>query len=99
MGSSGMGHSVPIAAVIDGTAFNENNEEVPIVEEIDYQEFFEVSSIEQWPEMRQACQRNYWYYKYFQQYFSNFSFLIFMCNTVHIFIFIILSPTFGGFFL
>ena len=49
-----MGHSVPIAAVIDGTAFNENNEEVPIVEEIDYQEFFEVSSIEQWPEMRQA---------------------------------------------
>ena len=44
MGSSGMGHSVPIAAVIDGTAFNENNEEVPIVEEIDYQEFFEVST-------------------------------------------------------
>jgi hypothetical protein len=42
MGSSGMGRSVPIAALIEGIAINEKGEEVNIVEEIDYQEFFEV---------------------------------------------------------
>lgn len=42
VGSSGMGRSVPIAALIEGNAMNEKNETVSIVEEIDYQEFFEI---------------------------------------------------------
>jgi hypothetical protein len=37
-----MGRSVPIAALIEGMAMNDKGEEVNIVEEIDYQEFFEV---------------------------------------------------------
>jgi hypothetical protein len=44
VGTSGFGRSVPITALIEGDARNEKNETVFITEEIDYQEFFEVSS-------------------------------------------------------